>query len=103
MLFRSVKEELENILNMLYDIIQWKIQYPDEGVDIPQLNDLEKIICFSEACKCLNRVRVLEEKAQEAFKIFFKFEGEVDAVLNNFKLPMFQSAFGPVPVEQCIE
>ena len=41
-----VKEELENILNMLYDIIQWKIQYPDEGVDIPQLNDLEKINFF---------------------------------------------------------
>jgi len=97
-----VKEELENIINMLDDIIQWQIQYPDEGVDIPQLCDLEKIICFSEACKCLDRARALEEKAEEAFKICFKFGGEVDAVLNNFKFPMFQSTFGPVPVEQCI-
>ena len=84
-----VKEELENILNMLDEIIQWQIQYPDEGVDIPQLHELEKIICFSEACKCLDKARALEEKAEEAFKICFKFGGEVDAVLNNFKLPMF--------------
>ena len=97
-----IKEELENILNMIDDIIQWKIQYPDEGVDIPQLRDLEKIIYFSKACKCLDRARDLEEKVEEAFKIFFKFGGEVDAVLNNFKFLMFQSIFGPVPVEQCI-
>lgn len=88
---------------MLDDIIQWKIKYPDEGVDIPQLNDLEKIICFSEAWKCLDKARALEEKAQEAFKFCFKFEEEVDAVLNNFKFLTFQSTFGPVPVEQCIE
>ena len=88
---------------MLDDIIQWKIQYPDEGVDIPQLNDLEKIICFYEAWKCLYKARALEEKAKESFKICFKFGGEVDAVLNNFKLLMFQSTFGPIPVEQCIE
>ena len=87
---------------MLDDIIQWQIQYPDEGVDIPQLRDLEKIIFFSKACKSLDRARALEEKAEEAFKICFKFGGEVDAVLNNFKLPMFQSTFGLVPVEKCI-
>ena len=97
-----VKEELENIINMLDEIIQWQIQYPNEGVDIPQPRDLEKIICFSKACKCLDRARALEEKAEEAFKICFKFGGEVDAVLNNFKLSMFQSTLGPVRMEQCI-
>ena len=69
-----VKEELENILHMLDDIIQWKIQYPDEGVDIPQLRDLKEIIYFSKACKCFDRARSLEEKAEEAFKFASSLE-----------------------------